>query len=40
MEPMRLIDITPVISDRTQVYPGDTRPTREVLWRLPAQLKT
>lgn len=31
---MRLIDITPVISDRTQVYPGDTRPTREVLWRL------
>ena len=31
---MTLIDITPVISDRTQVYPGDTRPTREVLWRL------
>ena len=31
---MTLIDITPVISDRTQVYPGDTRPSREVLWKL------
>ena len=31
---MTLIDITPVISDRTHVYPGDTRPSREVLWRL------
>ena len=31
---MTLIDITPVVSDRTHVYPGDTRPSREVLWRL------
>ena len=31
---MTLIDITPVISERTHVYPGDTRPSREVLWRL------
>lgn len=31
---MALIDITPVLSDRTHVYPGDNRPTREVLWRL------
>ncbi|MEC7351909.1 MAG: cyclase family protein [Planctomycetota bacterium] len=31
---MNLIDITPVISERTLVYPGDTRPTREVRWRL------
>ena len=28
---MTLIDITPVLSDRTHVYPGDTKPTREVL---------
>ncbi|HAW95214.1 MAG TPA: kynurenine formamidase [Phycisphaerales bacterium] len=31
---MGLIDITPVLSDRTHVYPGDNPPTREVLWRL------
>jgi len=31
---MALIDITPVLSDRTHVYPGDNKPTREVLWRL------
>ena len=31
---MQLIDITPVISERTRVYPGDTMPSREVLWRL------
>lgn len=31
---MTLIDITPVLSERTAVYPGDTPPAREVLWRL------
>ena len=31
---MPFIDITPVISDRTKVYPGDTRPSREILWKL------
>ncbi len=31
---MSLIDISPVLSDRTQVYPGDTRPSREILCRL------
>ena len=31
---MALIDITPVLSERTHVYPGDTKPTREVLCRL------